>query len=99
LPVSNVEFARRVKKNVPADIVAAGKLNASITLQRPVTPTGAGPAWQGGGEVLALNVRSLLTIPDSRLTRFLSPYPHLERRSWKKPGAERTPQLGHPGQN
>jgi AsmA family/AsmA-like C-terminal region len=56
-----VELARRVKKNVPPDIVAAGKLNANITLQRPASSTGAGLAWQGGGEVLALNVRSPLT--------------------------------------
>jgi hypothetical protein len=56
-----VELARRVKKNVPPDIVAAGKLNANITLQRPSSSTGAGLAWQGGGEVLALNVRSPLT--------------------------------------
>ena len=56
-----VEFARRVKKNVPADIVAAGKLDAKITLRRETTGTGLGPVWQGGGEVQGLNVRSPLT--------------------------------------
>jgi uncharacterized protein involved in outer membrane biogenesis len=56
-----VELARRVKKNVPTDIVAAGKMDASITLRRPARSLGAGPAWQGGGEVLALSVRSPLT--------------------------------------
>ena len=56
-----VEFARRVKKNVPTDIVAAGKLDASITLQRASTSTSMGPVWRGGGEVLALNLRSPLT--------------------------------------
>jgi hypothetical protein len=56
-----VEFARRVKKNVPTDIVAAGKLDASITLQRASTSTSMGPVWRGDGEVLALNLRSPLT--------------------------------------
>jgi uncharacterized protein involved in outer membrane biogenesis len=56
-----VEFARRVKKNVPADIVAAGKMDASVTLRHSATSTGAGPVWLGSGEVLALNVRSPLT--------------------------------------
>jgi len=86
-----VEFARRVKKNVPADIVAAGKLNASITLQRPVASTGAGPAWQGGGEVVALNVRSLLT--NTRLALDKIPF-NISSSSnddrGKKPGAERS---------
>jgi hypothetical protein len=52
-----VEFARRVKKNVPGDIIAAGKLDANVTLRR----TAMGPVWEGGGDVLALNVRSPLT--------------------------------------
>ena len=56
-----VEFVRRVKKNVPTDIMAFGKVDASITLRRAATSTGAGPVWQGGGELLALNVRSPLT--------------------------------------
>ena len=56
-----VEFARRVKKNVPADIVAAGKMDASVTLRRSTTSTGAGPVWLGSGEVLALSMRSPLT--------------------------------------
>lgn len=56
-----VEFARRVKKNVPTDILATGKLDASISLQSTTTSTRNGPVWQGGGEVLALNVRSPLT--------------------------------------
>jgi len=76
---------------VPADIVAAGKLNASITLQRPVTSTGAGPAWQGGGEVLALNVRSLLT--NTRLALDKIPFTISSSSSddrGKKPGAERS---------
>jgi hypothetical protein len=86
-----VEFARRVKKNVPADIVAGGKLNASITLQRPVASTGARPAWQGGGEVLALNVRSLLT--NTRLALDKIPFTISSSSSddrGKKPGAERS---------
>jgi hypothetical protein len=59
LPVQPlVEFARRTKKNVPADLLAAGKLDAEITLRRE--PADVGPQWQGGGAVVALNVRSPL---------------------------------------
>ncbi len=86
-----VEFARRVKKNVPADIVAAGKMDASITLRRAATSTGAGPVWQGSGEVLALNVRSPLT--NTRLA--LDKIPFTVSSSSRsdhgiKPGAERS---------
>jgi hypothetical protein len=56
-----VEVARRVKKNVPADIVAAGKLDARVTLRREAAGADIGPVWQGGGEVQGLNVRSPLT--------------------------------------
>ncbi len=62
LPIQPLaELARRIKKNVPTDMVATGKLDASITLRRSVHSTGTGPVWQGRGEVLALNVRSPLT--------------------------------------
>ena len=44
-----VEFARRVKKNIPTDIVAAGSLAANITLRRLRPRPGMGPVWQGGG--------------------------------------------------
>ena len=61
LPIQSVvDFARRVKKNVPSDIVAAGKLDARVLLRRKAA-SATGPAFQGGGEVLALSVRSLLT--------------------------------------
>ncbi len=69
-----VEFARRVKKNVPTDIIATGKVDASITLRRTGTSTGMGPVWQGGGEdpgFESCDRRS--PIPSSRWTRFLSP--------------------------
>lgn len=56
-----VELARRAKKNVPPDIVAAGKLDGSVTLQKKIASTGMEPVWQGRGEVLALIVRSQLT--------------------------------------
>ncbi|MGA9797583.1 MAG: AsmA family protein [Terriglobales bacterium] len=56
-----VELARRVKKNVPTEIIAAGKVDASITLRRAANSAGMGPVWQGGGEVSSLNVRSPLT--------------------------------------
>jgi hypothetical protein len=61
LPVQSlVEFTRRIKKNVPADVIAAGRLEAKVTLQRETTLAGSVPVWRGGGEVLALNVRSPL---------------------------------------
>jgi len=56
-----VEFARRVKKNVPTDIIAAGKMDANVTLRRKPGTSGMAPVWQGGGEVLALNIRSPIT--------------------------------------
>ena len=56
---SLVEFTRRVKKNVPTEIVATGKLDANISVRRSGPSTAA--LWQGGGEVLGLNLRSPLT--------------------------------------
>ena len=56
-----VEFARRVKKNVPTDIIATGKADAVVTLRRKPGTGVMAPVWQGGGEVLALNVRSPVT--------------------------------------
>ena len=50
-----VDLARRMKKNIPSGIVATGKLDADLTVQQ--TPTG-GPIWEGGGAVVALNMRS-----------------------------------------
>lgn len=86
-----VEFARRVKKNVPTDIVAAGKMDASVTLRRSATATGAGPVWMGSGEVLALNVRSPLT--NTRLALEKIPFSISSSSSddrGMKPGAERS---------
>jgi len=83
-----VEFARRVKKNVPTDLIAAGKLDANVTLRSEATATGIGSVWQGGGEVLALNVRSRLTNTKLFLDRIpftissasnLEPNPKVER--------------------
>jgi hypothetical protein len=51
-----VELARRMKKNIPSGIVATGKLDADLTVQRDINSVG--PAWEGGGAVVALNVRS-----------------------------------------
>jgi hypothetical protein len=62
LPVQPlIEFLGRVKKNVPDGIAAAGKLNANVRLRREVAAGGTWKTWQGGGEVLALNVKSPLT--------------------------------------
>ncbi len=89
LPIQRlVEFARRAKKNVPTDLIAAGTLDANITLRREATATGVGSVWQGGGEVLALNVRSRLTNTKLVLDRIpftvssggnLEPNPNVER--------------------
>jgi hypothetical protein len=62
LPVQPlIEFLRRVKKNVPDGIAATGKLNANVRSRREVAAGETWKAWQGGGEVLALSVRSPLT--------------------------------------
>jgi hypothetical protein len=53
-----VEFLRRAKKNVAADLVAAGKLDGEVTLRRDAT--GRRTVWQGGGAVTAVNVWSPL---------------------------------------
>ncbi len=85
-----VEFARRVKKNVPTDIVAAGKMDASVTLRRSATSTGAGPVWLGTGEVLALNLRSPLS--NTRLALDKIPFAissSSDDNRGTKPGAER----------
>ncbi len=55
-----VEFARRVKKDLPRDMVAAGRLDGNFTL-RHTAADATGPVWQGSGEVLALSLRSPLT--------------------------------------
>jgi hypothetical protein len=62
-----VELARRMKKNVPADIVAAGRLDAEVTLRQDAT--GIGSAWDGGGAVVGLNVRSLINNTNLSLER------------------------------
>ena len=51
-----VELARRMKKNVPPGIVATGKLDADVAVQRDANSIG--PAWDGGGAFVGLNVRS-----------------------------------------
>lgn len=62
LPLQPVaELARRLKKNVPADLVAAGKLDARVKVNSRSASGGADPICEGGGEVLALNMRSRLT--------------------------------------
>jgi len=56
-----VDFVRRVKKNVPTDLVATGKMEGTVTLRRTAATPDQGPVWQGGGSVMALNARSPLT--------------------------------------
>ena len=58
LPLQHlVDFVRKIKKNIPPDIAAAGSLGATVTLRGAAAP-GMLPVWQGSGTVLALNVRS-----------------------------------------
>jgi uncharacterized protein involved in outer membrane biogenesis len=62
LPVQAlVPFVQRIKKNVPDRMVAAGKLNASISVHQEATANDARPVWLGEGEVRALNVTSPLS--------------------------------------
>lgn len=56
-----VEFVRRIKKNVPTDIIATGTVDASVSLRRKPSPAATALIWQGRGEVLALNLRSPVT--------------------------------------
>jgi AsmA family/AsmA-like C-terminal region len=56
-----VDFIRRVKKNVPTDLIATGKMDADVSLRRTAANSGLGMIWQGGGSVTALNARSPLT--------------------------------------
>ena len=51
-----VDLARRMKKNIPSGIVATGELDADLTVQRDTNR--GGPIWEGGGAVVALNMRS-----------------------------------------
>jgi hypothetical protein len=58
-----IEFARRMKKNIPADVVATGKLEADFAIRRETSDEL--PLWKGRGEVTGLNLRS--SINNTRL--------------------------------
>ena len=60
-----VEIARRMKKNIPADVVATGKLEADLAIRRETTDEL--PIWKGQGEVTGLNLRSSVN-NNTRLT-------------------------------
>ena len=45
-----------MKKNIPADVVATGKLEADLAIRRETTDEL--PIWKGQGEVTGLNLRS-----------------------------------------
>ena len=89
LPVQSlVEFARRTKKNVPADISASGKLEGRVSLRRELMQTSIATIWQGAGEVLDFGVRS--PVDDTKLVLARIPFtvssgispeqnPHAER--------------------
>lgn len=52
-----VQLARRVKKNVPADLVTTGSVQGSVALQEDVGSP-RGPELQGEGEITDLRVQS-----------------------------------------
>jgi len=57
---SLVALARRAKKNLPDDLIADGKLNASVTLRRHP----AQMEWSGGGALENLRLTSATTTTD-----------------------------------
>jgi hypothetical protein len=57
---SLVALARRAKKNLPDDLTADGKLNASVTLRRSPAQT----EWSGGGVIEDLRLSSATTSTD-----------------------------------
>ncbi len=66
---SLVAFARHAKKDIPDDLVAAGKLDANVKLRRVGEAGKSEVVWQGGGETLGLRLGSKLTKTELILDR------------------------------
>jgi AsmA family/AsmA-like C-terminal region len=65
LPLQSlIEFARHGKKNIPDDLFAIGKLDASFTLEHAL---GVPPVWQGEGETTSVRLQSKLANADLTL--------------------------------
>ena len=66
---SLINLARRAKKNLPSDLLAAGKLDASVRLSRSPEFAGGRPVWQGGGETAGFRLSSNFTHTELLLDR------------------------------
>jgi len=62
-----VACARRVKRDIPDDLIATGTLGANLTLHRQ--GDAAAPAWKGSGATLGFHLGSTLTGTDLVLDR------------------------------
>jgi uncharacterized protein involved in outer membrane biogenesis len=61
IPMSPVaSLVHRMKKDLPADLIAAGKLDGEVTFQR-ARDERAGPEWHGSGEISGAALQSKLT--------------------------------------
>jgi uncharacterized protein involved in outer membrane biogenesis len=63
---SLIALARHAKKDIPDDLVASGKLDASINVSRP---GGQYSKWDGGGESLSVRIGSKSTKTEMVLDR------------------------------
>lgn len=63
---SLVELARHAKKDLPGDLLTAGKLEANLKVSRR---DGANAIWEGGGETLGFRMGSKLTKTEMVLDR------------------------------
>ena len=61
LPIQSlVALARHAKQGVPDDLIAAGRLNGNVKLQRDFGSRASGMAWKGSGETSGFDLRSKL---------------------------------------
>jgi hypothetical protein len=66
---SLISLARHTKKNLPGDLTAAGKLDASVRLMKGPDVAGGQPVWQGGGETTGFRLSSNSTRTELVLDR------------------------------
>ena len=70
LPIASLmAFARHAKQGMPADLVAAGRLNANVKLRRATAAGSSVSGWEGGGETSGFRVESKLTSTELELGR------------------------------
>jgi hypothetical protein len=61
LPIQSlIALARHAKQGVPDDLIAAGRLNGNVKLQRDFKSRASGMAWKGSGETSGFELRSKL---------------------------------------